>query len=320
MSKFLVTGGAGFIGSNIAAHLLSEGEDVRVLDNFSTGRRSNVEALQGAEIMEADLCDPQACRQGVEGVDYVLHHAALPSVPRSVEDPAESNRANVDATLNLLLAARDTTARGAGVKRVVFAASSAAYGNQPELPKRETQLPDPLSPYAVAKLTGEHYCKVFHEVYGLETVALRYFNVFGPRQDPASQYAAVIPIFITAMFKGEQPTIFGDGEQSRDFSHVENVIHANILATQSPNAPGHVLNVACGARQTLNQLVETLNELLGTQIEPRYADPRPGDVLHSHADISLAREVLGYEPRVDFREGLRRTVEWYREQLSTGTQ
>jgi len=308
MSCYLVTGGAGFIGSNIAEQLLARGEEVRILDNFSTGSHENIEHLEGADVFETDLCQLDAVREAVQGADYVLHHAAIPSVPRSVADPAATNRSNTDGTLNLLLASRD-----AGVKRVVFAASSSAYGNQPALPKAESQLPDPLSPYAVTKLAGEYYCKVFHEVYGLETISLRYFNVFGPRQDPASQYAAVIPIFITSMLKGERPTIFGDGEQSRDFSYIENVVHANVLAATTPGAGnGRAVNVACGERQTLNELVQMLNELLGTQIAPRYADPRPGDVRHSHADISLARALLGYEPCVRFREGLRRTVEWYK--------
>ena len=316
MKSCLVTGGAGFIGSHLTHALLERGCAVRVLDNLSTGHLDNLSGvLDRIEWVEGDVTDLATVRRAVAGVDVVFHEAALASVTRSVEDPIATHETCATGTLNVLVAAKD-----AGVRRVVYASSSSVYGDTPTLPKVETMVPSPMSPYAAAKLAGEGYMSAFTKVYGLECVSLRYFNVFGPRQDPKSPYSAVIPLFATAMIAGHAPTIFGDGEQSRDFSHVENVIHANILATQSPNAPGHVLNVACGARQTLNQLVETLNELLGTQIEPRYADPRPGDVLHSHADISLAREVLGYEPRVDFREGLRRTVEWYREQLSTGTQ
>lgn len=312
MPTYLVTGGAGFIGSNIVERLVAQGETVRILDNFATGRRENLRDFEGkATLIEGDLCDLPTVQTATAGVDYVLHQAAIPSVPRSVKDPIGSNRANVDGTLNLLVAARD-----AGVKRLVFAASSSAYGNTRRLPKVETIRPDPLSPYAAAKLVGEYYCKIFTEVFGFETISLRYFNVFGPRQDPTSQYAAVIPLFITAMLRGQQPTIFGDGEQSRDFTFVENVVHANLLATKAPKkACGQVLNTACGDRKTLNQLVAILNELLGTNIKPVYAPPRAGDVLHSHADIRRAQKLLGYQPQVTFEEGLCRTVEWYRKQL-----
>jgi UDP-glucose 4-epimerase len=311
MTTYLVTGGAGFIGSNIVERLVADGQDVRVLDNFATGKRENLRDVEGRiTLVEGDLCDLATVQKAVAGVDYVLHQGAIPSVPRSVNDPIGSNRANVDGTLNLLVAARD-----AGVKRLVFAASSSAYGNTRKLPKVETIRPDPLSPYAASKLVGEHYCKIFTEVYGFETISLRYFNVFGPRQDPKSQYAAVIPLFITKMLRGEAPTVFGDGEQSRDFSHIDNVIHANLLATQArKTAAGKVYNIACGEHYTLNQLVAILNKLLGTDLKPIYADPRPGDVLHSHADIRRARKLLGYQPLVSFEEGLRRTVEWYRKQ------
>ena len=309
---YLVTGGAGFIGSNLVEHLVRAGEKVRVIDNFSTGKRENLSSIPGQfEFVEADIRDLEAIRPAFEGVEFVLHQAAVPSVPRSVEDPVTSHEANVTGTVNVLLAARD-----AGVKRVVIASSSSVYGNNPRLPKHEEMVPQPLSPYAASKLATEGYALAFFHVYGLETVCLRYFNVFGPRQDPKSQYAAVIPKFITAMLNGKPPTIYGDGEQTRDFTYVENVIQANLKAAHADGAAGRVFNIACGQRISINELVRILNEILGTDIEPVYDEPRPGDVKHSLADISAAREVLGYEPEVDFAEGLRRTVKWYRRDSS----
>ncbi|CEP67180.1 NAD-dependent epimerase/dehydratase [Moorella glycerini] len=311
MPKYLVTGGAGFIGSHLVHALVKRGETVRVIDNFSTGKKENLADIQeNVEIYDGDLRDIEYVREAMVGVDYVFHEAALPSVPRSIADPVSSNTVNVQGTLNILIAARD-----AGVKKVVYAASSSAYGNTEVLPKREDMKPMPLSPYAVSKLTGEYYCRVFYEVYGLQTVSLRYFNVFGPRQDPASQYAAVVPKFITSMLKGEQPVIFGDGEQSRDFTYIDNVINANLAALQAPELKGEVLNIACGQRYTLNELVTELNNILGTSIKPVYEASRKGDVKHSLADISLAKMVIGYKPCIDFREGLRRTVEWYKKQM-----
>lgn len=307
MATFLVTGGAGFIGSSIVRTLVERGDTVRALDDFSTGKPGNLAEVAGSiEVVEGSVADEVLVRHAVEGVDYVLHQGALASVPRSVEDPLASNLANVTGTLTLLVAARD-----AKVKRLVYAASSAAYGDQPALPKVESMAPSPLSPYAVSKLAGEYYCQAFTACYGLETVSLRYFNIYGPRQDPESVYAAVIPKFITAMLAGERPTIFGDGEQSRDFTFVEDAIAANLLACTAPNAAGQVVNVACGERYSLNELVAALNRILGTAIEPIYAAPRAGDVKHSQADIGAARALLGYEPRCSFEEGLRKTVEWF---------
>ncbi len=309
MAVYLVTGGAGFIGSNIAAALVKQGEEVRVLDNLSTGKRENIAGWEDdIWLVEQDITDLEAIRPAFEGVDYVLHQAALPSVPRSVEDPIATTQANVNGTLNVLLAARD-----AGVERVVYASSSSVYGQNPDLPKHESMRPEPISPYAASKLAGETYTAAFYEVYGLETVSLRYFNVFGPHQDPESQYAAVLPIFVSRMLDGKPPMIFGDGEQSRDFSYVANVVYANLCAAQAEGAAGQVFNIACGQRSTLNQLVEYLNEILGTDFEPEYASERPGDVRHSLADISAARGVLGYEPQVDFREGLDLAAQWYQE-------
>ncbi|MBU0568973.1 SDR family oxidoreductase [bacterium] len=306
--KYLITGGAGFIGSNIAEKLVKEGEDVRILDNFSTGRRENIAPLlDKIKLIEGDLRDLPAVKEAVKGIDYILHQGAIPSVPRSIASPIESNEANANGTLNLLVAARDE-----GVKRVVYASSSSVYGDTPELPKREDMRPNPLSPYAVAKLAGEYYCQVFFKIYGLETVCLRYFNVFGPRQDPTSQYAAVVPKFITAILCGKSPTIYGDGLQSRDFTYIENVIKANLLAAQSPEAPGKVYNMACQKRFTLLELIDVLNEILGTKIEPVHADPKPGDVKHSLADITRAKNELGFKVEVDFKEGLKRTIEWMR--------
>ncbi len=308
MATYLVTGGAGFIGSNLAEELVRRGETVRVLDNFATGCRENLVGLEdGFTLFEEDIRDLSALRPAFAGVDYVLHQAALRSVPRSVEDPATTNAVNVGGTLNVLLAARD-----AGVKRVVFASSSSVYGAAPGLPRRETDRPLPLSPYAASKLAGEAYCAAFTHVYGLETVSLRYFNVFGPRMDPTSQYATVIPLFITALRAGRRPVIFGDGEQSRDFCYVANVVEANLLAAHQPDVAGEVFNIAAGERYTVNQLVAMLNERLGTDLQPEYAPERVGDMRHSLADLTAARENLGYEPQVDFREGLERTVAWYR--------
>jgi UDP-glucose 4-epimerase len=308
MRTFLVTGGAGFIGCHIAAALVARGDCVRVLDNFSTGHRSNLaEISDRIELIEGDLLDPRAVAGAVAGVECVFHEAALASVPRSIEDPLATHAACVTGTLQLLDAARR-----AGVRRVVYAASSSAYGDQPTSSKRETDLPGPLSPYAAAKLSGEYYCRAFAASYGLETVALRYFNVFGPRQDPDSPYSAVIPLFITAMLSAAQPVIYGDGRQSRDFTFVANVVQANLLAADAADISGRVLNVANGKNTELLTLIDILNRLLGTQVRPRHAPPRPGDVRESLADISQARRLLGYEPAVDFEEGLRRSIAYYR--------
>ncbi len=314
MSRYLVTGIAGFIGSNLARQLVARGEQVRGVDNLSTGHRANLEEIAGQiEFIAGDLKDADTAAQACAGIDYVLHQAALPSVPRSVADPRSSHDNNITATLNVLLAAR-----AAGVKRVVYAASSSAYGNTPTLPKHESMRPNPISPYAVAKLTGELYMQSFWRVYGLETVSLRYFNVFGPRQDANSQYSAVLAKFISSMLRGEAPTIFGDGEQSRDFTYVDNVVEANLQACHAPaeRAAGEVFNVATGERITLNHVFATLKELTGYAGSAHYGPERAGDIKHSLADISGARAALGYAPRVDFKEGLRRTVAWYREQGS----
>jgi nucleoside-diphosphate-sugar epimerase len=307
MGVYLVTGGAGFIGSHLVDALVARGERVRVADNFSTGRRENLAHLTGIEIVEGDLADLDVARRAVEGCEIVLHQAAMPSVPRSVEDPIASNRANVDATLNVLVAARD-----AGVRRVVYAGSSSAYGNLAALPKREDMPPAPLSPYALQKLVGEQYARLFWELYGLETVTIRYFNVFGPRQSPSSPYSGVISLFIAALVEGRRPTIYGDGEQTRDFTYVANVVDGVLRACEAPQAVGQVINVATGGRISLNRLFQALRELTGADVEPVYADPRPGDVRDSQADISRARALLGYEPIVSFEEGLRRTLAWYR--------
>ena len=309
MATYLVTGGAGFIGSNIVRELVARGEGVRVLDNFSTGRRENLaEVLNDIELIEGDVRDPSTCQRAVAGVEYVLHQGAIPSVQRSVDDPFTSNETNVNGTLNLLIAARD-----AGVRRVVYASSSSVYGDSLTLPKHEDMTPRPRSPYAVSKLAAEYYCQVFTEVYGLETVSLRYFNVFGPRQDPTSQYSAVIPLFVQAMLAGEPPVVYGDGLQSRDFTCVSNNVEANLLAATVPGVAGRVFNIACGKRYTLLDLIAMLNDILGTRIEPVFAPPRPGDVKHSLADIRLAQEQMSYAVDVDFETGLERTVTWYRE-------
>jgi len=309
LAKYLVTGAAGFIGRSIAAALLKRGEDVRGIDNLITGKRSNLTGLEAMEFIEGDLTDPQQCTRACEDVEVVFHEAALASVPRSVADPASTNLHCVTATLNLLVAAH-----AAGVRRVVYAGSSSAYGDTPTLPKREDMLPNPISPYAVAKLAGEQYMHAFTRVYGLETVVLRYFNVFGPFQDPTSHYSGVLAIFCRRMLAGEQPTIYGDGEQSRDFTYIDNVVHANLIAadTAAEKVSGQMMNVATGSRYTLNETFRILRELTGYKGEPAYEAVRSGDVRDSLADIRRASELLGYSPIVDFREGLRRTVEWYR--------
>jgi nucleoside-diphosphate-sugar epimerase len=310
LAKYLVTGAAGFIGRSIAAALLRRGESVRGVDSLITGKRENLVGLEAMEFREGDLADPAVCAAVCKDAEIVFHEAALASVPRSVADPAATNVNCVDATLNLLVAAR-----AAGVRRVVYAGSSSVYGDAPTLPKHEQMLPDPISPYAVAKLAGEQYLRSFARVYGLETVTLRYFNVFGPHQDPASQYSGVLAIFCRKMLAGEQPTIYGDGEQSRDFTFIENVVHANLLASEAPaeKVSGQFMNVATGTRITLNDTFRILQELTGYTGKPAYAAPRAGDIRDSLADISRAQKLLGYEPQVDFREGLRRTVDWYRQ-------
>ena len=306
--KALVTGGAGFIGSNLAHALLARGHDVRLLDNFSTGHRANIEPLD-AEVVEGDLRSYERVAAAVGGVEVVFHQGALPSVPRSIQDPLTSTAVNVEGTLNVILAARD-----AGVRRIVFASSSSVYGDAPGMPRRESQPLSPLAPYAVSKLAAEQYCMVANRVYGVETVALRYFNVFGERQDPLSGYAAVIPKFIRMILDGQRPTIFGDGQTSRDFTHVENVVEANLAAAVEPAAAGRVMNIAVGSSHTLNELVSELQGLVDSELEPEYGPPRPGDVSESLADVSLARELLGYEPRIEFEEGLQRTIAWIVEQ------
>jgi nucleoside-diphosphate-sugar epimerase len=305
----LVTGGAGFIGSHIASALSAGGARVRILDDLSTGHRENIEEIGGdIDFIQGSVADEQLLAKAFENVELIFHEAAIPSVPRSVEAPRNTHVASVDGTFSLLLAAKE-----AGVKRVVYAASSSAYGDQPTLPKTEQMPPDPLSPYAVAKLVGEYYCRVFTRVYGLETVSLRYFNVFGPRQDPGSQYSGVVSRFISALLNNERPVIFGDGEQSRDFTYIDNVVAANLSAASAPNAAGKVINVANGQRITLNQLLEELKQLTGrTEVTAEYREPRVGDVRHSLADISMARELLGYESRVDLRQGLQRTLDWWK--------
>ena len=306
---YLITGGAGFIGHHLARKLLSLGHAVRVIDNLSTGKLENLApVLDQITFLEADITDPDAVAQAMEGVDYVLHQAALPSVPRSVVDPITSDLNNTHGTLQVLVGARD-----AGVKRVVQACSSSAYGNTPTLPKVETMVRAPLSPYAVSKAAGEMYGCAFHATYGLEYVGLRYFNVFGARQDPQSQYAAVIPKFITSYIKGEAPTVHGDGKQSRDFCYIDNVIQANLKACKAPDAPGNIFNLACGERVDLLQVLGMLAEIFGREVEPIFHPDRAGDVKHSLADITKARELLGYEPEVFFKEGLQRTVVWYQD-------
>jgi len=309
---YLVTGGAGFIGSHVVDALVNDGHTVRVVDNFSTGHRENLaQVADRIDLREISITDRDALADAMQGVDYVFHLAALPSVPRSVDDPIASNENNVNGTLNVLLTARD-----AGVKRVVYSGSSSAYGDIDSEFKSEDMAPRPLSPYAVAKLAGEQYCQVFTTVYGLETVTIRYFNVFGPRQDPTSAYAAVIPKFMSSMLDDAPPIIEGDGLQTRDFTYIDNVVHGNLLACHTPGVAGEVFNIACGGQSNLLDMVAILNRLLGKTIEPRFTDPRPGDVRHSRASIDKARRMLGYEPLVSFEEGLARTLAWYESTLA----
>jgi nucleoside-diphosphate-sugar epimerase len=307
MAQYLVTGGAGFIGSHLAEELVSRGHAVRVVDSLITGRRSNLDHVPGVEFREGDLAEMDVAVRAVDGCDYVLHQAAIPSVPRSVKDPVTSNRANVDATLNVLVAARD-----AGIRRLVFAGSSSAYGNTPTLPKHEEMPANPLSPYALQKVVSEQYLQMFTRLYGLETVSIRYFNVFGPRQDPSSPYSGVISVFATALLENRPPTIYGDGEQTRDFTYVANVVDGVLRACEATGASGQVINVATGGRISLNQLFAVMRDIVGANVEPEYAESRAGDVRDSQADIQKAKDILGYQPTVSFEDGLRRTIEWYR--------
>jgi UDP-glucose 4-epimerase len=311
MEKFLVTGGAGFIGSNICKRLVSQGCFVRVVDNLITGKKSNLaDVIDKIEFVQADMGDSEVAQSAMKDIDVVLHQGALPSVPVSVDNPAATHQHCVNATFTLLLAARD-----AGIKRFVYAASSSAYGDAPTSPKVETMPTSPLSPYAVAKLTGEYYCSVFCNIYDLETVSLRYFNVFGPYQDPASQYAAAIPAFVTAILKGEPPTIYGDGEQSRDFTYIDNVVDANLLAARARQTKGEVINIACGRAVTVNEIIDMINNLLGKNVKPEYTAPRPGDVKHSLADVTAAQNLIDYKPKVSFNDGLRLAIDWYKANL-----
>ena len=312
MASYLVTGGAGFIGSHLTEELARRGHTVRVADSLVTGKRRNLDHIAGVEFLEGDLADLPFAQRAVTGMDYVLHQAAIPSVPRSVNDPLTSNRANADATLSVLVAARD-----AGVKRVVYAGSSSAYGNAATLPKHEEMPTQPLSPYALQKLVAEQYCQMFTTLYGLETVTTRYFNVFGPRQDPSSPYSGVISLFISALCEGRQPKIYGDGEHTRDFTFVANVVDGVLKACHAPKASGEVINVATGGRISLNHLFRTVRDFVGAKVEPIYADPRAGDVKDSQADISKAKALLGYAPTVTFEDGLKQTVEWYRSSMTT---
>jgi len=312
MSRVLVTGGAGFIGSNLTEALLQRGHLVRVLDDFSTGKRENLifdKEYPSLEIIEGDIRHLPTCLKATEGMEYVFHKGALPSVQRSVEDPETSNAVNVGGTLNILLAAREK-----GVKRVMYAASSSVYGDTPTLPKHEEMPPNPLSPYALQKYIGEQYCRLFYQLYGLETVSLRYFNIFGPKQDPNSLYSAVIPKFIDALLEGRPPTIFGDGEQSRDFTYIENVVQANLLAMSAEHLHGEAINIACGKRISLNQLLNVLKEILGLKLSPVYQEARKGDVKHSLADIRKGKEIIKYEPKVGIEIGLKKTVEFFQRQ------
>jgi UDP-glucose 4-epimerase len=307
MAHYLVTGGAGFIGSHLAEALVQRGHRVRVVDSLITGNRRNLAHVPGIDFVEGDLADSAVAAAVVQGVDYVLHQAAIPSVPRSVQDPITSNRANIDASLNLLVAARD-----AGVKRLVYAGSSSAYGDTPTLPKREDMTTNPLSPYALQKLVAEQYCQLFTRLYGFETVTIRYFNVFGPRQDPGSPYSGVISLFATALIAGCQPIIYGDGEQTRDFTYIANVVDGVLRAAEVPGAAGEVINVATGGRISLNHLLDTMNRIVGSRVEAIYREPRAGDVRDSQADIAKARTLLGYMPLVGLEDGLRATLEWCR--------
>ena len=311
MNKFLVTGGAGFIGSIICNKLVSQGCFVRVIDNLLTGKKSNLAGIADKiEFIEADMGNADAARAAVKEIDVVLHEGALPSVPRSVDDPAATHRHCVDATFTLLMAARD-----AKIKRFVYAASSSAYGDTPILPKVETMPVNPLSPYAAAKLMCEYYCSVFYKVFGLETISLRYFNVFGPNQDPTSQYAAAIPAFVTSILKDTPPTIYGDGEQSRDFTYVDNVVEANLLAARAKQTKGEVINIACGEAITVNAIIDMINKIVGKNVKPTYVPSRKGDVKHSLADITQAKKLIGFKPVVSFKDGLKKAIEWYRVNL-----
>jgi nucleoside-diphosphate-sugar epimerase len=307
MASYLVTGGAGFIGSHLTEELVGRGHRVRVADNLVTGKRRNLDHIRGVEFLEGDLADLAFAKTATDGMEFVLHQAAMASVPRSVKDPITSNRANIDAALNVLVASRD-----AGVKRVVYAGSSSVYGDTPTLPKHEGMMPNPLSPYALQKLVGEEYCRMFTRLYGLETVTIRYFNVFGPRQDPGSPYSGVISLFATALLEGRRPTIYGDGEQTRDFTYVANVVDGVLKACEARDANGQTINVATGSRMSLNELLKVMNRLVGTSMEPLRQEPRTGDVKDSQADISKAKSLLGYQPTVSSEEGLKRTLEWYR--------
>ena len=311
MGRYVVTGGAGFIGSHIVEELLLRNEKVAIIDNFSTGKRDNVKPFEGtAEIIDTDLANAKNLAQIIKDADYVIHQAAIPSVPKSIIDPVKSHHANVNGTLQLLVACRE-----AGVKRVVYASSSSLYGDSPTLPKHEGMMPNPLSPYGAQKLFAEMYCQVFTKAYGLETVSLRYFNVFGPRQDATSQYSGVLALFIPAVLQGRRPKIYGDGEQSRDFTYVKNVVEANLLACKAPGVGGQVFNVACGDRITVNSMLQQINKITGKDISPVYAEARAGDIKHSQADIRLAKERIGYQAKVSFEEGLRNTIDWYRQNL-----
>jgi UDP-glucose 4-epimerase len=311
MAKYLVTGGAGFIGSHLTDELVRRGHRVRVVDSLITGKRRNLDHIPGVDFLEGDLADASVATRAVEGIDYVLHQAAIPSVPRSVQDPITSNRANIDASLNILVAARD-----AGVKRLVYAGSSSAYGDTPTLPKREDMPTNPLSPYALQKLVAEQYCQMFTRLYGFETVTIRYFNVFGPRQDPGSPYSGVISLFSTAVLEGRQPTIYGDGEQTRDFTYVANVVDGVLRACEAPKAAGEVINVACGTRISLNDLLRVMNRIVGTNLRAVYKEPRAGDVRDSQADITKAKALLGYAPSVSLEDGLAKTLEWCRSEAT----
>ena len=311
MSIVLVTGGGGFIGGHVVRRCLADGRKVRVIDDFSTGKRQNLaEVVKDIELIEGDICNADLMERVAAGVDTIFHIAARASVPRSVEHPRQAHDVNVTGTMNVLLAARK-----ANVRRIVYSASSSAYGDTPVMPKREDMCPLPLSPYAVSKLAGEHYCSAFANVYQMQTVSLRYFNVFGPRQDPTSTYAAVIPAFVTRMLKNERPIIYGDGEQSRDFCFIDNVVDANLRAAAAPEARGEVMNIACGERTTLNEIVAAVNTALGTKIAPEYKPARAGDVRHSLAALDVAKRVIGYEPKIMFAEGLKRSIDWYRKSL-----
>ena len=314
MSQYLVTGGAGFIGSHLVEELVRRGHRVRVADSLITGKRRNLDHISDVEFVHGDLADLSVAQQVVTGIDFVLHQAAIPSVPRSVLEPITSNRANIDATLNVLVAARD-----AGVKRLVYAGSSSAYGDTPTLPKREDMPTNPLSPYALQKLVGEQYCQMFTRLYGFETVTIRYFNVFGPRQDPSSPYSGVISLFSTALLEKRQPTIYGDGEQTRDFTYVANVVDGVLRACDAPEASGEAINVATGGRISLNELLRVMNKIVGTDIKAVYGPSRAGDVHDSQADISKARRLLKYTPVVDLEEGLRRTLAWCRTESASAT-